>query len=614
MKKWMIKAIAGCLGLTLAFGIGTTLPKFAAAADAPAQEVINPMAHYKFLEADGDHIGVNAVGKDYSGNGFDLKAQDTTADGTGWNLQTGDDGETYVSFKRGEGATARGGFLYAPELGAKVGKDFSDLITNSYTVSMTFKRDKLGGGGGHYGLSTGKYHDSFGIVPWYDTGEDGGIYGEIEITTDNIANKPADYEGDDQQWQLSKKTRIAYPEIDQWTTLTVTADKITKSIKIYINGKLNQEKTDVDDILFTNPNQRYTFTIGAQAEYTGNAGDGFADMSVKDVRVYDTALSAGNVARIYNNGDVKAEEAVAVVEADSDDKQIVSVAAVDTSNIDLEVTDRNTTEMLINEKLPKRVQATLSDGTEVPTTVVWYPDQTGAKTLVGYLQSTYANGKQLHAEVDYDHVIKFSYDKAMVDVTDIRLDGADYVPGTSVDTKRHTLTFRVVPKGDFVSIKRVNYDGDNWLEYVDDMTAPITVDYATDGAEIVIIASAKECTVTYYDGQEKLGTSKYSYQGSETLKTFEKEGYTFVGWFTDAACTQAFTALDYDNPTDLTLYAKYTANGGAPDDGQPDGSNETPTSGKNGCGCGSVVGSVSGLVGLVLLGAAAIVTAKRKSK
>ena len=43
MKKWMIKAIAGCLGLTLAFGIGTTLPKFAAAADAPAQEVINPI-------------------------------------------------------------------------------------------------------------------------------------------------------------------------------------------------------------------------------------------------------------------------------------------------------------------------------------------------------------------------------------------------------------------------------------------------------------------------------------------------------------------------------------------------------------------------------------------
>jgi len=82
--------------------------------------------------------------------------------------------------------------------------------------------------------------------------------------------------------------------------------------------------------------------------------------------------------------------------------------------------------------------------------------------------------------------------------------------------------------------------------------------------------------------------------GSEELKTFEKEGYEFVGWYIDSALKNKFVALDYSNPTDITLYAKYKKLGG-----------------KKGCG-GNMDGGAAFVAGAAVLTAAAVVICKKK--
>jgi uncharacterized repeat protein (TIGR02543 family) len=76
-----------------------------------------------------------------------------------------------------------------------------------------------------------------------------------------------------------------------------------------------------------------------------------------------------------------------------------------------------------------------------------------------------------------------------------------------------------------------------------------------------------------------------------------REGYTFGGWYTDEACTELynFNAIVTD---DVTLYAKWTAESGSPDEESPDG----------GCGCGgktaaanAAMAALLGLTGLLLL-------------
>lgn len=79
-----------------------------------------------------------------------------------------------------------------------------------------------------------------------------------------------------------------------------------------------------------------------------------------------------------------------------------------------------------------------------------------------------------------------------------------------------------------------------------------------------------------------------------------RDGYTFGGWYTDEACTQAY---DFSTPVtaDLTLYAKWTknavnpgGNGGAGSNGG--GGSGTGTGSGTGAGAGSGSGSKGGAI------------------
>ena len=108
-------------------------------------------------------------------------------------------------------------------------------------------------------------------------------------------------------------------------------------------------------------------------------------------------------------------------------------------------------------------------------------------------------------------------------------------------------------------------------------------------------------TVTFMDGETVLSTQSCLKGETVTAGIARKEGYTFEGWFTDAACTKAWDSSAPVNE-DITVYAKFTAieNGGGTEPGTDGGCNS------------AIFGGVAVLsVGLV---AAAAVLLKRRNR
>lgn len=566
MKK---KLIGLGIAAALIFG-GVAIPASPAFAEEAAEaKTIKPVAHYEFNDE-------KKPGLDSSENGFDLTKK--TTGGTMEVLQD-TDGENYLSLKRkDESASGGGAFLYASELGS-TGRDFSDFIEESYTVSLTFRRDNSAWNGSHYVLSVGRYNDAFTITPYG---------GNIEIQYNAHHTAPGVSDEEKGEWLGAHKYRIPC-DTNEWTTVTVCAEATTNMVSFYLNGEIVGAE-QCNDVSLTWRDSQYTFTLGAQCMVTGNSSQQCATVAIKDCRVYDCALSEDNVRNLCEGKD-------AVVDADM--VYITEVAAIDTSELNLLVTDQNPVEEIMYGQLPTQVMTTLSNGMKMPARVSWYPHAKENK-IIGRLQSLYANVDQLTAEVEYNYTVNFDYDESLVRIGALKLDGNAYELGTPIDGKLHTVTFTVTPVNEYVQISGVIFK-----EMEQTPMEGTYYIYVMGGANVYIEADVQSGKVTYYDGEEKLGTSKYTYGGDEPLKAYDKEGYTFVGWYTDAELTQAYGGLDYNNPVDITLYAKYVFGTEIPN---PDTGKEDETDKKG--GCGSVIG-VS-VAALTALAAGFVVFNKRK--
>ncbi len=102
-------------------------------------------------------------------------------------------------------------------------------------------------------------------------------------------------------------------------------------------------------------------------------------------------------------------------------------------------------------------------------------------------------------------------------------------------------------------------------------TTPVSVLNAGEYTESIKLYAKWEVNVysiTYLDrnGEAFSGTlvsgtpTTHTYGKATTLKNPTREGYTFGGWYTDAACTKKVTSLGKTTYTsDITLYAKWTA-------------------------------------------------------
>ena len=206
--------LAALAALLLCFGIvAAAMPRASAAAAAPE---IKPLVWYEFEDPDN-------MGKDTMGN-FDLtpvigQYTDPATEElvTCLTQQEDTDGSKYAQFVSNRGEDGQlssniGANLYAPRLGASA-YDFSDLISGSFSVEITFRRDNINMIGNHYVLACGKYNNAFQITPWKD-----GI--EIQINHFDDAEGADDTEK--QSW-MEKNTIVVPWNTNEWTTLLVSA-------------------------------------------------------------------------------------------------------------------------------------------------------------------------------------------------------------------------------------------------------------------------------------------------------------------------------------------------------------------------------------------------------
>ena len=159
------------------------------------------------------------------------------------------------------------------------------------------------------------------------------------------------------------------------------------------------------------------------------------------------------------------------------------------------------------------------------------------------------------------------------------------------------------------------YDAADHYQYCD---SPVIADasgnlyYINDSGTLFKLGAVESWTVSFNsNGGSACDTKFVATADGKLVKPADptREGYTFGGWYTDEACTQAY---DFSTPVaaDLTLYAKWTKNATNPGGNGGSGSNGSNgsnggTGNGSGTGAGTGAGTGSGTKGQQAGGAVA---------
>lgn len=146
------------------------------------------------------------------------------------------------------------------------------------------------------------------------------------------------------------------------------------------------------------------------------------------------------------------------------------------------------------------------------------------------------------------------------------------------------------------------YDAAGHYQYCD---SPVIADasgnlyYINDSGTLFKLGAVESWTVAFNsNGGSACDTKFVATADGKLVKPADptRDGYTFGGWYTDEACTQAY---DFSTPVtaDLTLYAKWTKNAVNPGGNGGSGTNGGNGGAGNGSGAGAGAGSGSGSKG-----------------
>lgn len=484
------------------------------------KQEIKPLVWYEFKDADN-------IGKDSMGN-FDLLLGGNA-------IVKHNTEEGYVEFER-----ANASYLYAPAIYGS--SDWSDMLKGGYTFSYTVKADNTIGDGSYYAVTTGTYGESFLIYGCYSGFEV--IYSAGGAGTHKLRFETGSY-------------------ADQWVTITVTVDPTTSMCGFYINGTLFAER-EIGDYQGFSADGLYSFVIGGQATVNNNDGTQFFEGAIADVKVYDYVLSADNVKDMYESSTFTSVPTYETVEK----------VEVDTTDVDLVLSGNNTVEDIL-ASLPATVTVTSNDGHTETCPVIWL-GRVG-DVIKGYVQGcSWANTGSQMATVKLYYVVEFE-DVSNGSFTDIKVNGTDYKNAALLVGENATVTFKVVPNGGY-KVASVVCNGER-LETNENGLYTVSV---ADYGKIVAYISAEEYKITYVlnngeDDEEQI----YGYGEDVELATyFTKDGYTFAGWYLNADFSgEKVTTIDSTNPANITLYAKWIAEGTADpgDDGNDDNKNDSNT-------------------------------------
>ena len=120
--------------------------------------------------------------------------------------------------------------------------------------------------------------------------------------------------------------------------------------------------------------------------------------------------------------------------------------------------------------------------------------------------------------------------------------------------------------------------------------------YINDSGTLFKLGAVESWTVAFNsNGGSACDTKFVATADGKLVKPADptRDGYTFGGWYTDEACTQAY---DFSTPVtaDLTLYAKWTKNAVNPGGNGGSGTNGGNGGAGNGSGAGAGTGTGSG--------------------
>lgn len=146
------------------------------------------------------------------------------------------------------------------------------------------------------------------------------------------------------------------------------------------------------------------------------------------------------------------------------------------------------------------------------------------------------------------------------------------------------------------------YDAAGHYQYCD---SPVIADasgnlyYINDSGTLFKLGAVESWTVAFNsNGGSACDTKFVATADGKLVKPADptRDGYTFGGWYTDEACTQAY---DFSTPVtaDLTLYAKWTKNATNPGGNGGSDTNGGNGGAGNGSGAGTGTGSGSGTKG-----------------
>ena len=218
-----------------------------------------------------------------------------------------------------------------------------------------------------------------------------------------------------------------------------------------------------------------------------------------------------------------------------------------------------------------------------------YNLKTGKTTMV-----TAADGKELPAGfngIAATPLVSVQGGKTYVYFTVNSADSKDYVNySAGGGVYRYTL-------GDAEATQI--YDAAGHYQHCD---SPVIADasgnlyYINDSGTLFKLGAVESWTVAFNsNGGSACDTKFVATADGKLVKPADptRDGYTFGGWFTDEACTQAY---DFSTPVtaDLTLYAKWTKNAVNPGGNGGSGSNCVNGGAGNGSGTGAGTGAGTG--------------------
>ena len=181
----------------------------------------------------------------------------------------------------------------------------------------------------------------------------------------------------------------------------------------------------------------------------------------------------------------------------------------------------------------------------------WYSDA-GFTTKVTSISATHTGDVQLYAKfTPNNYTITYNLDGGV----NAASNPASYTYGTGV--------------AGFTAASKTGYTFEGWYSDAS-FTMPVASISATDTGDVTLYAkfTPESYEITYnLDGGVNAASNPASYTYGTGVTGFadaSKTGYTFDGWYSDAAFTARVTSISAADMGNKTLYAKFTANASTP--------------------------------------------------